>query len=242
MKSTAFGAIFAVIYLMVVVVRAQTDPRCKNIVMKVMTCFSTHGLTMDLPPGPENVMKIFQQLQQMEVSTYCAKLESAKRAMACGMPFLRQCLDVLYMGGIVPDIRRVHQGMDAFCGRKDVSEFDSKCLRNQMVSILHCGQNVTQRMMKDRDHVLTLNESICLTTDINYDCYKLHLQKCNPTTQDVYEDAMNKYFVPPPCVNKPPGRPGRKSYTMPHTSASASGLSVGFSIIPLLAIQLLFRP
>ncbi|XP_076453935.1 uncharacterized protein LOC143289034 [Babylonia areolata] len=192
LKSAVFWAVFAVCCLCGV---TRGQPSCvENLFSDVAACFSKEGLDLSLQSGQQDATKLMRETQSMDPSVQCANLAMYKGAISCSLNVLKSCLNTVNMGGSIPDPSNFAKGMDVICERQE--DFDSDCLKSHYPHILTCGEETVKAVVRARTDTPTMDEIICLSADVNYDCSKLHLQSCARDTLDIYLEQLNKYQVP----------------------------------------------
>lgn len=235
MKTTVFCTVIAVACL-AALTSGQAGGRCvETLFDDVAECFRKKGLGLAVESGQQDATKLMRETQAMNPDVQCKNLESYKGALNCSLGVLRQCLDTVNMGGSIPNTRSFQAGMEAVCARQD--DFDSDCLQNRYPDILRCGEQTVKEVVQRKSESLNMNQIICLSADVNYDCSNIHLMSCGKDTHEIYMDILNKYQVPAACVSTPPGRPDRTVYV---SSGAGTALLGGLAAACSLLLHLLF--
>ncbi|KAL8595426.1 hypothetical protein ACOMHN_024125 [Nucella lapillus] len=147
---------------------------------------------------------------------------------------LKSCLSLAGMEGAIPDVTRFQRGMDVVCERKD--DLNTECLKSRYPDIITCGERTVRALAESRQGHTDIADIICLSADVNYDCASEYLKPCGNETRDIFLQQLDKYQVPAICVNRSPGRAGRKRHNV--TSGSRIDHSAGFIFASGLAAMI----
>ncbi|KAL8625500.1 hypothetical protein ACOMHN_014589 [Nucella lapillus] len=232
--------VFAVIVVgcLATLTSGQGSARCvETLLADVETCFSKQGIGLVLKSGQQDATMLMRETQAMDPAVQCKNLPGYMGALNCSLGILRQCLDTVNMGGSIPNSGSFLQGMKAVCARQD--EFDSECLKSHYPDILRCGEETVKREVQRRSKSLTMEQIICLSADVNYDCSNMHLMNCGNNTHEIYMEQLSKYQVPAACVNTPPGRAGKPIYVHNYAAGAGTLLLGGLAAASSLLLHLI---
>ncbi|XP_076435300.1 uncharacterized protein LOC143275207 [Babylonia areolata] len=208
-----------VVWTVGVGVRGQGECEEEGLHRTVSSCFTSHGLTLaatrdgqDATPGGEGPGQLLRQTQAINPEAQCRQKEKYKAATKCTLAALKKCMAVAGMEGAIPDVTRFQKGVDVVCDRQD--DLDTECLKRQYPDILRCGERTVKALAHGNqgDAGNSLNHIICLSAEVHYDCATQHLKACDEVTTEIFLQQLDQYHVPTVCINRSPGRPGRKRH------------------------------
>lgn len=229
-----FGAFLAVVYLAGV----AKSLYCPGVSDRATTCFTSKGLSYHADNDEDDPGKVFFGVKLTDLKIYCSQsnIHSFNNAIACASSQARKCMDAKAAAAVPSDDSWV-QFYDFLCKRKD--EIHANCSDTKNEAVVACGKETIAKVLPTLHRPLSLSQAACLAVEINYDCAGKVLASCGNNTKTIAQEGINNYLVPILCGVKP-GRPGRKPFTYPMSSASALSQSVTVFVISLL-MSLLFH-
>ncbi|KAL8618429.1 hypothetical protein ACOMHN_050197 [Nucella lapillus] len=196
MLSAVLGAVLAVGFLTgAVECQPEGDFNCPSIDADVTTCFRSRALGFSIW-GDDLTQYLDPQV--LTEPNFCDSLEGYKNATSCAYPFLERCLNQRSLGGGLPDLGKMLQGLDLACARK--AEIDFWCLVRQMGSIERCVEGKLTTTQQGQTATPFTKRHVCRFVAAQADCAGKHLDSCSKTTKDTYLEIRSKYYVPRVCA------------------------------------------
>ncbi|PVD18805.1 hypothetical protein C0Q70_21358 [Pomacea canaliculata] len=186
---------------------------------QVTKCFTSNSLELSINATQQDTQTLLEEVKTINPVIACQHREEYQKAMTCSTTSLRDCLESSGMGGFLPDLDLLQEGIKVMCSRVD--EFDGDCFKAKYPDIVACGQQILHQLDKEGQQAGDLNDVICLSVDINYDCTKYHLQSCNRSTADIYLQQLDEYSLPVACKERNPARPSRQPYVSSSNQSSS---------------------